>query len=293
MEDIVDDLEEYFNYKRYDNMACLYTGKENKEYDEDISDCSINNEKIMDKTEKEYNIEMQKTGFSFEEQKEESIPYSEPKDQDNNRTFTNDNIEDKKQSAKNNKKELGRKRKNSNSIGIHNKYSEDNILRKIKSTLLSYLFNFINFSIYNIYKGNIKKGLFKRELKKINQSQVVDTRANKEFLHKTLKDIFSDNISPKYTYYSNDYNRKLIEELLNESDYEKRIKFKNLFSLTFLDCLMHFRGNKNFEELKGFESFNKYREKFEDDEEYLNLFDYYISHFEEIIIKKRHRNRKK
>lgn len=291
MEEIEDDFAQYF-CQRFDNTTCLYTGKEYKENDEDISCYSIYNENYMDKTEKEYNIEMQKTGFTFEEKKEESIPYSEPKDQDNNHIFINDNIEDKKQSAKNNKKGLGRKRKNSKDKGIHNKYSEDNILRKIKSTLLSYLYNFINFSIYSIYEGNIKKGLFKRELKKINQSQVVDTRTNKEFLHKTLKEIFSDNISTKYSYYSNDYNRNLIEELLNESDYEKRMKFKNLFSLTFLDCLMHFRGNKIFDELKGLESFNKYKKKFEDDEEYLYLFDHYISHFEEIIIKKRHRNRK-
>lgn len=291
MEEIEDDFAQYF-CQRFDNTTCLYTGKEYKENDEDISCYSIYNENYMDKTEKEYNIEMQKTGFTFEEKKEESIPYSEPKDQDNNHIFINDNIEDKKQSAKNNKKGLGRKRKNSKDKGIHNKYSEDNILRKIKSTLLSYLYNFINFSIYSIYEGNIKKGLFKRELKKINQSQVVDTRTNKEFLHKTLKEIFSDNISTKYSYYSNDYNRNLIEELLNESDYEKRMKFKNLFSLTFLDCLKHFRGNKIFDELKGLESFNKYKKKFEDDEEYLYLFDYYISHFEEIIIKKRHRNRK-
>ena len=291
MEEIEDDFAQYF-CQRFDNTTCLYTGKEYKENDEDISCYSIYNENYMDKTEKAYNIEMQKTGLTFEEKREESIPYSEPRDQDNNHIF-NDNIEDKKQSAKNNKKGLGRKRKNSKDKGIHNKYSEDNILRKIKSTLLSYLYNFINFSIYTIYEGNIKKGLFKRELKKINQSQVVDTRTNKEFLHKTLKEIFSENISTKYSYYSNDYNRNLIEELLNESDYEKRMKFKNLFSLTFLDCLMHFRGNKIFDELKGLESFNKYKKKFEDDEEYLDLFDYYISHFEEIINKKRHRNRKR
>jgi hypothetical protein len=293
MDDIESDFDEYYNCQRFDNTTCLYTGKEYKAYDEDISGYSINNENDMDKTEKVYNIEMLKTGFTFEENNEESIPASEPKDQENSHLFINDNIEDKKQSAKNNKKGLGRKSKNSKDIGIHNKYSEDNILRKIKSTLLSYLYNFINFSIYTIYEGNIKKGLFKRELKKINQSQVVDTRTNKEFLHKTLKEIFSDNISTKYSYYSNDYNKNLIEELLNESDYEKRIKFKRLFSLTFLDCLMHFRGNKIFDELKGLESFNKYKEKFEDDEEYLYLFEYYISHFEEIIIKKRHRNRKK
>ena len=291
MEEIEDDFAQYY-YQKFDNTTCLYTGKEYKENDEDISCYSIYNENYMDKTEKAYNIEMQKTGLTFEEKREESIPYSEPRDQDNNHIF-NDNIEDKKQSAKNNKKGLGRKRKNSKDKGIHNKYSEDNILRKIKSTLLSYLYNFINFSIYTIYEGNIKKGLFKRELKKINQSQVVDTRTNKEFLHKTLKEIFSENISTKYSYYSNDYNRNLIEELLNESDYEKRMKFKNLFSLTFLDCLMHFRGNKIFDELKGLESFNKYKKKFEDDEEYLDLFDYYISHFEEIINKKRHRNRKR
>ena len=110
MEEIEDDFAQYF-CQRFDNTTCLYTGKEYKENDEDISCYSIYNENYMDKTEKAYNIEMQKTGLTFEEKKEESIPYSEPKDQDNNHIF-NDNIEHKKQSAKNNKKGLGRKRKN-------------------------------------------------------------------------------------------------------------------------------------------------------------------------------------
>ena len=54
-------------------------------------------------------------------------------------------------------KKLGRKRKNSESKGLHDKYSGDNIIRKIKSTLISELTNYINSVIYKTYNGNVSK----------------------------------------------------------------------------------------------------------------------------------------
>ena len=291
MEDVEEEFKEYYNYQN-ENFPYFLTEKENEH---EIPNCSINDEKSLYKIEKEKYLEIQITGITFEQDNEKIISNPEEKKQilNNNMLIYNNILEEKIPNIKDNGKKLGRKRKNSKEIGKHNKYSEDNILRKIKSMLLSYVFNFINLTINKLYEGNTKKGIFQKELKKINQSQILDTKKNKEFLYKTLKDIFSVNISTKYSFYTNDYNINLIRELLNENDYEKRTHFKNLFSLTFLDCLMHFRGNKYYEELKGLEFLNKYREKFEEDKDYLQLFDYYILHFEEITIKKRHRNRKK
>ena len=58
--------------------------------------------------------------------------------------------EDKKEEEKEETEErsdrnkmLGRKRKDSQTIGIHNKYSNDNVQKKIKSKLLDILLNFI------------------------------------------------------------------------------------------------------------------------------------------------------
>ena len=188
---------------------------------------------------------------------------------------------------------LGRKRKNSNEKGIHNKYSEDNIIRKIKSNLLNILYNFINMFIYEIYEGNIGKGIFKKQLLKMNQRQIIDSKNNKVFLNKKLKHIFSDNICEKYTYFPLEFNKNLIEELLNELDGEKRKKLKNLFDLTFLDCLLHFRGDKKIEILQGLESLEDLCQKFKEDKEYLESFRYSVFQFENIILRKKNRMQKK
>ena len=45
---------------------------------------------------------------------------------------------------------------------------------------------------------------------------------NKQFLQKTLQEIFSDNISKRYTNYPLDHNKNLINRLLEEDDEEKR-----------------------------------------------------------------------
>ena len=188
---------------------------------------------------------------------------------------------------------LGRKKKNSNIKGKHNKYSGDNIIKKIKSNLLKNLAKFINMKICKIYNNNIGYGISQKQLLKMNQGQVVNSKDNKLFMNKTLKEIFSEDISTKYISYSISHNRDLIQELINERDEEKRIKFNKLFNLTFFDCLKHFRGSEHIEELQGLDSLDNILEKFEGDEEYLHSFKYYSFNFEEILKRKRNRNNKK
>ena len=190
------------------------------------------------------------------------------------------------------KKILGRKKKNSNEEGIHTKYCEDNLIRKIKTTTLSYIIQFINSTIYTVYNGKIGKGRFMKELKKNNQSQITDTNGNKIFLYKNLADIFSEEISSKYTNFSSDHNKKLIEKLISEKDDKKRILFKKLFSLNFLDCLMQIRGSKYYPELDGIKILDEIRLKFKEDTEYFDLIKYYIFNFEKIVMNKKIRSKK-
>ena len=126
----------------------------------------------------------------------------------------------------------------------------------------------------------------------MKQSQIVNGKNDKKFLKKSLKEIFSDDISSKYTMHPVDHNKNLIENLLNEVDYDKRKIFENLFSLTFIDCLNHFRGSENFDVLQGIEKLDDVCKKFENDDEYLELFKYYIFNFEEIVMNKRTRDGK-
>ena len=68
-------------------------------------------------------------------------------------------------------------------------------------------------------------------------------------MNKTLKDIFSQDISERFCKYSLDHNKRVIESLISEKEEIKRNYFINLFNLTFRDCLMNLNGDKIFEEL--------------------------------------------
>ena len=189
-------------------------------------------------------------------------------------------------------KNMDKKREEKKSTkGIHDKYCGDNIIRKIKSTLLSNLTNFINSQIYIIYNGKVNEGILKKELKKLNPSLVKNVKDNKKFIYKTLKDIFCANISGRYTNYFNDHNRNLIDNLLNEKDEEKRQKFEKLFGFTFLQCLGHFSGKIYIEELKGLKTFQEAFKNEEDDKDYMELLINYAFNFEKILLRKKSRNR--
>ena len=104
------------------------------------------------------------------------------------------------------KKKCGRKRErevDDDMIKEHNKYSDDNLRTKIKYLLLKNLLNFINNKILDIYNNNIGKGIFKKELETLNTKQQTnpDINFNRKFLAKTLDEIFSENISTRYTTY--------------------------------------------------------------------------------------------
>ena len=204
--------------------------------------------------------------------------------------------ENEKSGPNQNKPLLGRKKKNSNQEGKHTKYSEDNVIRKIKAIIISSLKDFINSVISNAYGNNIGKGVFRKELLKMNQSQIVHSKYNREFLNKSLKEIFSEDISTKYNNYQSDRNRRVIEGLLNETDFNKKTLFTNLFDLTFLECVKHIRGENQNNLLNGLASLENLLdnlcEKCENDEEYLELFQYYTNNLETIIGNKRRRKTK-
>ena len=188
----------------------------------------------------------------------------------------------------------GRKRKNSNDFGKHNKYSFDNICRKIKSKVLHFLYLFINDKIVKMKK--LSKYKIKRyTLKKISQKQIVDCHAefNKDFLQRTLKDIFIVNISTRNKKREADHNKKIIENLLNsEKDVTIKDYFNSLFNLSFLDCLKHFRETEKNIVLEGMITFGKCRHSFlNDDLDYINTFDYYMINYEKVVNNKKSKKR--
>ena len=168
----------------------------------------------------------------------------------------------------------------------HSKYDFDIVLRKCKSILINTLYNFINNKIKDIYKN------YDNRLKRLGTK--INIGFNRALLKKTLLEIFSEDISTKYKNSPRDYNKKLIEKLLNEKDDDKRNYFQNLFNLTFLDCLEHFTNKRVIEELQGLKTFleikndeNELKRLRLDDKEYLETIEYHLNHYEEILNKKR------
>ena len=186
---------------------------------------------------------------------------------------------------------LGRKKANSNQAGIHNKFCDDNLRIKCKHIILSSLMDFINKKIYDLYNGNIGQGILKKKLYIINNKQKSTTivQYNKDFLNKTLKDIFSENITARCTNISPDFNKELIQSLMDEEDEEKKNYFNKLFNLTFRQCLNHFIEKEIIYELLGLETINLALNKYNDNLEYKQCLENSLKNFEETILKKKSR----
>ena len=181
--------------------------------------------------------------------------------------------------------------KTGNNESTHTRFSDDNLRRKVKHIVLQNTMNFINEKIREIY-GNIGSGIFIKKLLIINQRQKTNATIlfNKEFLNKTLGEIFSEDISSRYTNNRKDHNKILIEKLMEDKDEAKKNYFQKLFNITFVDCLEHFRGDKEIEELKGLISFKDLElEDKNKDKEYQETLNHYVYNYEIITSRKKER----
>lgn len=185
----------------------------------------------------------------------------------------------------------------------HTKFSDDNMRKKCKFIVLNHMMNYINQKIKEKYKY-IGHGITMKKIMTINKSQISNAKIdyNQIFMNKTLEEIFSDNISTRYTNYPQNKNEILIKEILNDEDEDKKRYFKKLFSLTFLDCLKHFVNQKSIEELNGLELYEEMKKNPKElkkknidlnDKEYLVCLDYHLKEYAEILGRKRKRNRNK
>ena len=176
--------------------------------------------------------------------------------------------------------------------GVHNKYSDDNLRRKCKHLVLKSVFNFINEKIRIIYDNHINQGLLTKQLLTINQKQISDATIlfNKNFLYKSLKDIFSVSISSRYTNYLETHNKTLINFLMKEEEDENKKEYFNaLFNLRFIDCLEQFRGTADYFHLDGLTTFDEIKSEFEKDKNYLDILTKYIFEYENITMNKKGR----
>ena len=192
------------------------------------------------------------------------------------------------------KKKVGRKRKLD--YEDNHKIANDNMIRKCKHLVINNCIEFLNFQIKKIYHNDIGEGILIKKILDINQIQKSDNKleSTKLFLNKKLSEIFSVDISSKYTSFLPDHNKILISRLLNEEDIEKREKFQKIFNLTFADCIQLFLGNNNkYIEFEGFPVLDEIKDELNEDNEYLEKIKNFLLNFEDIIKHKKPRKRNK
>ena len=148
-------------------------------------------------------------------------------------------------------KKIGRIKKNSFLKGIHNNLSQDNIIRKIKGRFQEKLRLYIN----NEYKKYILNKTFQKKkinnwLKKINPkiSHKMKKEENLKWFETKIFEIFSENVSSKYSAYSSDLNKKKIDRLisLNEA--------KNVIDILFNNIETFYIKYINDEKIEGFKT---------------------------------------
>ena len=158
------------------------------------------------------------------------------------------------------------------------KYQFDILRRKLKILVINKAFKFIQSKIKN--NGDKLKKIeanVKRE-KKIDEERI--------FMNKTLGEIFSNKVSDRFSTIQNkvDYNKEKIDKLRNSNN-----ELKNIFDITFIQCLNHFIGKESLELLNGMTTFEKIA--FNDEILKTNLW-YVCSNYEKLIMTSRPRNSK-
>ena len=122
--------------------------------------------------------------------------------------------------------------------GKHDKFSEDNIIQKIKTTFQEDIFNYVNyeyekFRLENQNNNGEKQINIVKLLKRISPEGIKKIKKNENLIWFTsnLKTLFSTKLSSKYTKFESNYNEKRIKKLYEKKEaknviniLEKRVK---------------------------------------------------------------------
>ena len=196
-------------------------------------------------------------------------------------------------------KNTGRIKKNTHFFGKHNKFCEDNIIRKIKGRFLEKCRIYIN----NEYKRFLLNS--KHEIQKANDflqritpklSRKIKKVDNLSWLNSKLYQVYSENLSEKCSLYDPEYNKKKIKKLYEEN------KAKNVIDILNKTVKEIFEAFTLNTKITGFETLNddlkELKLKMEKDnqeniDQYLYKYRNIALNFESIFINKTSRSNKK
>ena len=182
---------------------------------------------------------------------------------------------------------LGRIKKNSSKIGKHDKYSQDNIIRRFKFQFTKNMLNYINKYI------NINRPKKKRKIQKLSSLTIklISKEDNLNWLNSKLRYIFSQKISTKLVGLNSDYNKKLIEKIYSKG--EEKIIIQILEKTVREMWKAYITNDKN--KYIGFETIEDDINKFKDlgeSEEYIEIYTLVANNFEEIFQNIKQRKKK-
>lgn len=190
---------------------------------------------------------------------------------------------------------LGRKRKNSLTEGPHNKYSEDNMIRKSKILVKDSLLEHINSQIKS--EMNLSVIIDGKEYKNCKLLNIrpdnlifLDAIEDKNLLKKKIRDILSDDISEKFHNYPKNYNKIIIDKIYEMENTEN---ITRILDATFLKSIQFIRkdssifGEEEYSFLSGLERiFENSLKKKNKEKDYIEKLFYLIKNFEIILEKK-------
>ena len=221
------------------------------------SDESSSNGSFFQKPQNEIKLE---NGNNHEINNLETINKNEEKQNKNpvnilqNTFFTSRNIMNNATKIKKEKKgkffkigKQGRNRKNKTFTkkNQHNKFEINNIITKIKRKAFNYSLGLIN----KLLKKSKNEEIKKIKLKKIKNSiiAVCEKQQNLDLLETKLKDLLSNDISPKYTKKENEanYNKIQIDIILEKGEPE----LKEVLNKTFYDMINLYAQEKDEQDL--------------------------------------------
>jgi hypothetical protein len=147
-------------------------------------------------------------------------------------------VEDISQNEINFRKKRGRKSFRNGIYGCHDKSSEDNIIRKIQVNYINFLVGFVNEVLKTIGRKDLSflspEYNFKKTISK-SQRHILNS--------KTLRDVFSYDISPKNKTKNRDYNTKICEQIEKEiQNISENILNRNF--LFFFDKIFYKKNKK-------------------------------------------------
>ena len=245
--------------------------------------------------------------FKIEKEKEKVFPHRK------NVSLSIGNLKKGKIFLKKTNKSKGRIAKNNKNINIeskHTKHSADNMMRKIKNKVIESSRLLVNKIFHDEINNtpNLKYNLIYKEFRKIQGSfsQELNIKFNFWFYQITIKDIFTLEISNKYTAIEKTSNKKLIEYLYSPLNNNRFIKTKQLLNTPFHQYYhdIFLNEDKNWKKYYGInENDNKYQiehllkcleeeekeESFEKNKIYINDINKLAHNYEDYFLDKKPR----